>query len=477
VFGGVTVADSEETEIMHRGPGGAVYDAAVRRIPTRELRLPARLQTSRNQPKPSSVAKILATLTGDPRLSLEERLFSMISLVNGCVSVLGAPAMIGMPGGYWLAKLQLVAGVLMLLCYVLNRRFRMYRRLVWPLIAIVCGFLFLNVLGNADTMGGAHYYFSTAVVIGLALSTSKWQSALVVLVTLGTVGGLVALEYARPGWFIPHPDAIARWMDVAPNLLFSLALVGVFVLLLNGSLKMERQRSDKLLAAMLPTQVIEELRHEGRAKPRLVEQGTVLFADITNFTSSTAELSPRRVLAALDEIFTAIDGIIAANQLEKIKTIGDAYMAVGGVTCEKPGHTARSLVAALQIQAWMDAWHQKQSNPHLASWRLRVGIHCGPLVAGVIGESRPAFDVWGDTVNVASRHESASEPGRINISAEVAEVIDGLFEIEYRGQIPIKDKPDAELYFVTKLHERFADPDDPTLPGPGFDLRQRIAAS
>lgn len=458
----------------YAGPRGAVYDAAVRRVPSgSSLRVPLTVERHESLDFAQKDRTWSHWLVGDPRMALEERLFSWITLANGLISVAGAPAMLGVPGGHWLAGLQLLAGALILGLYVLNRRYRLYRRLLLPLVVITAGFLFLNVLGNAGTNGGAHYYLPVSLVACLAVTTSRRQTWWVAGILLGTAMLLLWIERVQPGWVRDAPEA-DRWLDVAPNLIFAMGLTGAIVLLLTTTLNNERRRSDELLQAMLPAQVLQELRHEGRAQPRIVDDATVLFADIAGFTASTAELGPGRLLRALDEVFTAIDGIIAENRLEKIKTVGDAYLAVGGVTNAAPGHVARTVVAALQIQAWMETWRARQRRPQLAGWRLRIGIHRGPVVAGVVGEARPAFDVWGDTVNVASRHEFACAPGRVNVSAEVVPAIDDLFVLEDRGLVPIKGKPDAVMTYVDRIRPELADPEAVTRPGLGFEMRLSV---
>ncbi|MBK8965879.1 MAG: adenylate/guanylate cyclase domain-containing protein [Lewinellaceae bacterium] len=150
----------------------------------------------------------------------------------------------------------------------------------------------------------------------------------------------------------------------------------------------------------------------------------------------------------LDTCFRAFDDIIAKHKLEKIKTIGDAYMAAGGLL-NGGGSQLRDMVnAAQEMQAWLAEWNQERSNRNLPVFEARIGIHSGPVVAGVVGSKKFAFDIWGDTVNIAARIESAGEGGKINISGEVHNVIKQYFPCQYRGKIPAKNKGEIDMYFV-----------------------------
>jgi adenylate cyclase len=204
----------------------------------------------------------------------------------------------------------------------------------------------------------------------------------------------------------------------------------------NAELARERERADRLLHSILPRAVAERLK----AGPQVIADThaavTVLFADIAGFTELTARSGPREVVDLLDEIFACFDRLAVEHGVEKIKTIGDSWMAVAGLPVARPDHAAAAAGLALALRAGFDRIVTDRGLPI----RLRVGIHSGPVVAGVIGRERPAYDLWGDTVNLASRLESHGEAGRIQISAATAALLGDAFDVVDRGEIAVKGK-------------------------------------
>lgn len=209
----------------------------------------------------------------------------------------------------------------------------------------------------------------------------------------------------------------------------------------------ERHKSDELLRNILPDEVAAELKEQGSASPRFYASATVLFTDFVNFTSLSSNLSPAQLLAELDECFLAFDEICEAHQLEKIKTIGDAYMCAGGLPIANDTHPIDAVQAALEMMAWLRRRNELRTNIVLRE--MRIGIHTGPVVAGVVGKNKFAYDIWGDAVNVASRLETYSEPGRINISKETYEAVKGHYRTEYRGKQDVHNKGLVDMYFIT----------------------------
>ncbi|MES2559504.1 MAG: adenylate/guanylate cyclase domain-containing protein [Bacteroidota bacterium] len=205
-------------------------------------------------------------------------------------------------------------------------------------------------------------------------------------------------------------------------------------------LKNEKQKSDALLLNILPEGVAEELKNKGYAEAKQYNHVTVLFTDMVNFTGISEQMTPRELVAEIHQNFTAFDTIIEKHGLEKIKTIGDAYLAVSGLPIEHHNHAQRVAAAALDIQQYM-----AQNN---GKFQIRIGLHSGPVVAGIVGVKKYAFDIWGDTVNMAARMEQNSEAGKINISAATYELIKDDFTCEYRGKINAKNKGEVDMYFV-----------------------------
>ena len=209
-------------------------------------------------------------------------------------------------------------------------------------------------------------------------------------------------------------------------------------------LQHEQLRTKELLHNILPVEIAEELSATGGARSARHESVTILFTDFSGFTQAVSTMPADRMVAELNEIFAAFDDITDECGVEKIKTIGDAYMAAAGLPRPCADHGQRCIRAGLRMVAYLE--HRNQSAAF--KWSIRVGVHSGPVVAGVVGKRKYAFDIWGDTVNVASRMESAGEVGRVNISAYTYDLIQKDFECEYRGKVSAKGKGEIDMYFV-----------------------------
>lgn len=212
-----------------------------------------------------------------------------------------------------------------------------------------------------------------------------------------------------------------------------------------GLLKSALAENVRLLNRILPEQVAAELQKNGYVEPVYFTDSAVIFTDFEGFSHSTENLPPAEVIRRLDTYFSEFDQIIALYGLEKIKTIGDSYMAVAGVPDLHDNPVGAACDAALDILEVSRSLHEQAG---ANGWNIRIGIHCGPLVAGVIGKHKFAYDVWGATVNFASRMESSGEPGRINVSADVHQEVGRYYRWLSRGPQPVKNLGMAEMYFL-----------------------------
>ncbi|MDE3252393.1 MAG: GAF domain-containing protein, partial [Bacteroidota bacterium] len=215
-----------------------------------------------------------------------------------------------------------------------------------------------------------------------------------------------------------------------------------------AELAVEKLKSDELLYNILPLETAEELKQSGKTKPRKFESVTVMFTDFQGFTTLSEKLSPDELVSEVDACFGAFDEITGKFGIEKIKTIGDAYMCAGGLPIPNSTHAVDVVNAALEIQQWMKRHSQERELRQLPVFRIRIGLHTGPVVSGVVGSKKFAFDIWGDTVNTASRMESSCEADKINISGETYALIKDRFRCTYRGKIPAKNKGEIDMYFV-----------------------------
>ncbi len=217
-----------------------------------------------------------------------------------------------------------------------------------------------------------------------------------------------------------------------------------------------KKRSDELLLNILPEEVAEELKLKGAADARQYDEVSILFTDFKGFTELSEKMSPRELVAEIDYCFRKFDEIITKYHIEKIKTIGDAYMAVSGLPVESPEHAINMVAAALEIRDFMEAYKQERRAENKLFFEVRIGIHTGEVVAGIVGVKKFAYDVWGDSVNTAARMESSGEVGKVNISETTYQLVRSHYDCAFRGEIEAKGKGKVNMYFVEYQTEEVA---------------------
>ena len=210
----------------------------------------------------------------------------------------------------------------------------------------------------------------------------------------------------------------------------------------------EKKKSDDLLLNILPAEIAEELKQNGRTIAKTYSMVTVMFADIMDFTKVSEKESAELLVAELDYCFSGFDNIIHKYRIEKIKTVGDAYIIAGGIPVLTYSHAEDTINAAMEIRDFMLARKTEKENKGENPFELRIGIHTGPVVAGIIGVKKFAYDIWGDTVNIAARMETSGEAGKVNISGTTYELVKDIFNCSYRGKIQAKNKGEIDMYFV-----------------------------
>jgi len=215
----------------------------------------------------------------------------------------------------------------------------------------------------------------------------------------------------------------------------------------------EKMKSEALLTNILPDETAKELKLYGKVQAKRFESVTVLFTDFIDFTNFANSLTPEKLVKSVDYYFSKFDDIIEKYGLEKIKTAGDSYMCAGGLQDSSENHALKMTLAAFEIAQFVeDSKNENDSN--ISHFDIRIGINTGPIVAGVVGTKKFSYDMWGDTVNVASRMESASEQGKINIAEGTYQLIHEAFNCEYRGEIEVKNKGLMKMYFVNGIKNR-----------------------
>ena len=250
-----------------------------------------------------------------------------------------------------------------------------------------------------------------------------------------------------------------------------IGIAGILVLILAGGLfnrykfihktnqiiEAEKDRSENLLLNILPHETAEELKTHGEAKARRYEMVSILFTDFKGFTALSATLSPEELVKEIHHCYKAFDEIVTRHGVEKIKTIGDAYMAAGGLPVSNETHALDVLRVAMEIREFMANLKAERQQKNQPFFEIRIGIHSGPVVAGIVGTKKFAYDIWGDTVNIASRMESNGVPGKVNISGTTYELIKDQFTCTPRGAINVKGGGDKIMYFVEEEVSQLAE--------------------
>ncbi len=338
------------------------------------------------------------------------------------------------------------------LCYALTHTQVFLLRHQWIMFAMAClmsvGLISVVPLYPPKELEGSGYVLLTIHLFSIygvfrlrfpAAVAGGWIAMVMYLVFLRVLGVLPESAFSR------HAGALlmANLWGMLICYQMDLALRRAFLAVLDVAI--EHERSERLLLNILPAELAKELSATGVARPARHESATILFTDFSGFTQVASAMPAERMVAELNEIFAAFDDICDELGVEKIKTIGDAYMAAAGLPKPCADHAQRCVRAGLRMLDYLE--HRNQTSAF--KWSLRVGVNSGPVVAGVVGKRKYAFDIWGDTVNIASRMESAGEIGRVNVSAYTFDLIRDEFACEYRGKVSAKGKGEIDMYFVT----------------------------
>jgi len=232
----------------------------------------------------------------------------------------------------------------------------------------------------------------------------------------------------------------------------------------------QKRVAESLLLNILPGQVADELRAKGMVSPKYFEDVTILFTDFVGFTLSTEKLAAEELVQMLHDYFTAFDQIVARYGLEKMKTIGDSYMCISGLPVRNPAHPVDTVLAAFEM---LHAVEERARADRPVQWKVRIGIHTGPVIAGVVGINKFAFDIWGDTVNYSSRMESSGEANRINLSERTYSRVKDFLACDYRGKVLTKDKRELDMYFATGIQPGLMNGGE-GVPPPAFLRRYNV---
>ncbi len=240
------------------------------------------------------------------------------------------------------------------------------------------------------------------------------------------------------------------------------------------ALAAEKARADSLLHRILPEAIADELQANGKVQPRFYPAVTILFADVEGFTGFTERAEPATLIGILDKYFAGFDDAVLDYGVEKLKTIGDAYLAVAGAPELDRSHVLNACLAALAVRQVVDAYRRERERLRLPFFEVRIGLHTGPVIAGVVGRRRFTYDIWGDAVNVAQQMEAQGEAGRINVSEPVFRHVEPYFEATARGAVEIKSKAAVPMFFLDRLKPEYSE--DPAGQIPNARLFERSGA-
>ena len=356
----------------------------------------------------------------------------LAAVVWGVVySVLGVPRAGAIPLSYSLISAAT------LVVFAANHRYRFYQFSQLSLILVLPAALALE-LGGFGPSSAVVLWASLAPLGALMWGSGReavgWFVAFVALVLLVAIAPPEASDLSQGAvnvFFV---------MNIVTVVLIAGIALGHFV----RERDREREKSESLLLNVLPREIAAELREHGRTQARHYESVSILFADLVGFTPMSHELPPEEVLALLDRVFTEFDALVDAAGVEKVRTIGDAYMISAGAPTPRPDHAPVLVQVGLDMLQAIEL--HNTTSPHRL--QLRVGINSGPAVAGVIGRSKFQWDIWGDTVNLASRMESHGQPGYVQIASGTRALIGDQFDVDARGEIDVKGRGPLPAWFV-----------------------------
>ncbi len=232
-----------------------------------------------------------------------------------------------------------------------------------------------------------------------------------------------------------------------------LVLFSTIVIRERNKVKKEKIRSDELLLNILPEETAIELKLNGFAEPKYLDYVTVLFTDFKDFTKHSENFYPKQIVEELHDFFSEFDKIMVKHNIEKIKTIGDSYMAAGGLPTPSTTNAYDVVSAAIEIQNHITNISKQRKQQGLSFYEIRIGIQCWPVISGIVGINKFAYDIWGDTVNTASRMESSCEPGKINIGGATYELIKDKFNCTHRSQIEAKNIGMIDMYYIDSVRD------------------------
>ena len=302
------------------------------------------------------------------------------------------------------------------------------------------------IYNGGGSAGGMQYFFIWTFINATILIRGKKLITYIILNCIILLG-LLIYEHVDGSLIVQYKDQTSRLIDIILSASFTFILASFLIRVIYTEIDKERRKSEKLLQNILPRKVIQELKEKGITSPEIFKDVTVLFSDIVGFTDISTKLPVDTLINELNDIFTSFDVIIEKHFCERIKTIGDAYLAV----CGLPEYNADNCINIVNAATEMIDFINERNSTRSIKWQIRIGIHKGNVIGSVVGVKKYIYDIFGDTVNTASRLENLSEPMKINISTEVMKALSDSYSYEDRGKIEVKGKQPMNMYFVNPI--------------------------
>lgn len=338
-------------------------------------------------------------------------------------------------------------GLMFLIVLIFNKKGWRVLATIWLTIAsYISVLLFLYLLGYSSGVAFSCFLIIIMPYMTFPRKARKLAHGFSILACL-TLIVTVLLQSNINAHYNEVDPYLSQVVNISITGFICLALIWSLSVLIDRSeesLMVEQKKSDDLLHNILPVNIAKDLKETGRTIPQRHKNVTILFTDFKGFTELVASISEITLVNELNDIFGRFDEIVEEEGVEKIETIGDAYVAASGLGDGVAEHAINCIKAAQQMLYYLEERNRK----HEIKWRMRVGIHSGPIVAGVVGKKKFRYDLFGDTINTASRMESSGEPGKINISGSTYQLVKNDIDCEYRGKIHAKGKGEMEMYFV-----------------------------
>lgn len=361
-----------------------------------------------------------------------------------------------------LALINIASVVIYIFCIVINRKGYHFSSSVIMVSEILLHQFFAIQMFGWEA--GFQTYIMVITLFPFLMPKGKWFLKFMILFSSLAVFIIYQINFKHvPPIYHFNGDFLLflQIMNILFSVIFLAASGGYFNLamhqteeLLNkrsNELLEERNKSEQLLLNILPQETATELKESGRAQSRYFEMVTVVFTDFKNFTQFSESLSAEELVEEIHAYFSAFDRIVSERKVEKIKTIGDGYMCVGGLPVANTTNAIDAVNAAMALRDYVRSEMERRKAEGKRYFEVRIGVHTGPVVAGIVGINKFAYDIWGDTVNTASRMESSGEQGEVNVSQATFEHIKEHFNCEQRGSVSVKNKGAMEMYFVRSL--------------------------